>query len=98
MSVGKKHPAKKKLMALTSALEAATAYDDTSKFDLMVDAAAQLKDFVAVDGVSLTRTDKIQVLKTFTKAKVRAFMGGTPHSYRMFRTLETISSDLVKLL
>ncbi len=98
MSVGKKHSHKKKLLALTSALETATAYDDTSKFDLLVDAAAQLKDLVAVDGVSFTRTDKIQLLKTFTKAKVRAFMSGTPDSYRTFRTLETISSDLVKLL
>lgn len=98
MSVGKKKSSKKRLLALTSALETATAYDDLSKFDLMVDAAAQLKDFVALDGVSLSRTDKIQLLKTFTRAKVRAFMFGTPDSYRTYRTLETIGSDLVKLL
>ncbi len=97
MSVGKKHSSKKKLLELTSTLETA-AYDDASKFDLMVDAAAQLKDLVAVDGVSLTRTDKIELLKTFTRVKVRAFMAGTTESYRTFRVLETISTDLVRLL
>jgi len=98
MSVGKSHSSKKKLLALTSALETATAYDDTSKFDMMVDAAAQLKDLLALEGVSLSRADKVQLLKSFTRAKVRAFMTGTAESYRTFRTLETISSDLVKLL
>jgi hypothetical protein len=98
MSVGKAHSSKKKLLALTCALESATAYDDTSKFDMMIDAAAQLKDLLALEGVSLSPADKIQLLKTFTKAKVRAFMVGTTESYRTFRTLETIGSDLVKLL
>lgn len=98
MSIGKKHSSKKKLLALTCALETATAYDDSSKFDMMVDAAAQLKDLLALEGVSLTRADKIQLLKTFTRAKVRAFMVGTTESYRTFRALETIGSNLVKLL
>jgi hypothetical protein len=98
MSVGKRHSSKKKLLALSSVLETATVYDDASKFDLMIDAAAQLKDLLALEGVSLSRADKIQLLKTFTRAKVRAFMVGTTESYRTFRTLETIGSDLVKLL
>lgn len=98
MAVTKKVSPKKKLLALTSALETAAVYDDTSRFDLVVDAASQLKDLVAVESVSLSRADKIQVLKTFTRAKVRAFMGGTADSYRTFRTLETISNDLVKML
>jgi hypothetical protein len=98
MSVGNKHSSKKKLQALTCALETATAYEDTSRFDLMVDAAVQLKDLLALEGVSLSRADKIQLLKTFTRAKVRAFMVGTTESYRTFRTLEMIGSDLVKLL
>jgi hypothetical protein len=98
MTVTKKLSRKKKLLELASALETAAVYDDASRFDLVVDAAAQLKDLVALESVSLSRADKIQVLKTFTKAKVRAFMGGSADSYRTFRTLETISSDLVKML
>lgn len=98
MAITKKVSQKKKLLALASALETAAAYDDTSRFDFVVDAAAQLKDLVSVGGVSLSRADKIQVLKNFTRAKVRAFMGGTADSYRTFRTLETIGSDLVKML
>ena len=86
----------KKLQVLTSALETAVAYDSTPSFDLMVDAASQLKGLV--EEVSLSRTDKIQLLKAFNRAKVRVFMTGTAESYRAFRTLETISSDLVKLL
>lgn len=98
MSTGKKYSSKRKLLTLASTLETAAVYDDTSKFDLMVDAAAQLKDMLALEGVSLSRTDKIQLLKTFTRAKVRAFMTGTAESYRTFLTLELIGSDLVKLL
>ena len=97
MSIGKKQSSKKRLLALTSALETATLYDE-SRFDLVVDTAAQLKDLLALESISLSRTDKIQLLKTFTRAKVRAFMAGTTESYRTFRTLETIRSDLVKLL
>ena len=98
MPIGKKHPSKKKLLALTSMLETATLYDDKYRFDLMVDAAVQLRDLLVLEGVSLSRTDKVQLLKTLTKVKVRAFMTGTDESYRTFRTLESIGSDLVKLL
>ena len=89
---------KKKFLAVASAFETAVAYDDSSKYDLMIDAAAQLRTMLAGDDVDLTRADKVRVLKSLTKAKVRAFMKGTNESYRTFRTLDTISTDIVKLL
>jgi len=97
MPIGKKH-SKKKILALTSVLETATVYGDVAKFDLMVNTAEQLRDLLIMEGVSLSRADKVQLLKAFTKVKVRAFMAGTDESYRTFRTLESIGSDLVKLL
>jgi len=89
---------KKKLLAVTSALETAVAYDDNSKYDLMVDAATQLRSMLAGDDVLLTGSDKVRILKSLTKAKVRAFMQGTTESYQTFRTLDTITTDIVKLL
>lgn len=89
---------KKKFMAVASALETAVAYDDNSKYELMVDAASQLRTILAGDEVALTRADKVRVLKSLTKAKVRAFMKGSPESYRTFRTLDSISTDIVRLL
>lgn len=89
---------KKRFLAVASTLETAVAYDDSSKYDLMIDAAAQLRTMLTGDDVALTRADKVRVLKSLTKAKVRAFMKGTTESYQTFRTLDTISTDIVKLL
>lgn len=96
--VGSRLKSKKRFLALTSALETVVAYDDCSKYELMIDAATQIKDLLLLDNAYLSRSDKIRIVKSVTRAKVKAFRGGTPDSYSTFKTLETISSDLVKLL
>lgn len=87
---------KKKFMGLTSALE--MAYEDPTRYGVVVDAASQLCDMLRQDEVSLTTPEKLRVMKSVTKAKVRAFMGGASDNYKTFKTLDTISGDLVQLL
>jgi hypothetical protein len=87
---------KKRVMGLTSALE--MAYVDPARYDVIVDAASQLCDILKGEEVSLTMGEKVRVLKSVTRAKVKAFMGGTSDDYKTFKTLDEISGDLVQLL
>ncbi|MEW6036082.1 MAG: hypothetical protein AB1529_05700 [Candidatus Micrarchaeota archaeon] len=86
---------KKKLMGLTTELE---MYDDPMRYEVVVDAASQLRTLLREEELSLTMGEKLRVLKSVTKAKVRAFMGGPSDNYRTFKTLDAISGDLVQLL
>jgi hypothetical protein len=86
---------KKKLMGLTTEIE---MYDDPMRYEVVVDAATQLRTLLKEEELSLTMGEKLRVLKSVTKAKVRAFMGGTSDNYRTFKTLDAISGDLVQLL
>ncbi len=88
--------AKKKLMGLTTALE--MGYVDPTRYDVVVDAASELCTLLRGQDMSLTMGEKVRVLKSVTRAKVRAFMGGTADDYKTFRTLDSISNDLVRLL
>jgi hypothetical protein len=87
---------KKRFMGLTSALEMTT--DDPSRYDVVVDAASQLCTMLKASEVSLTMSEKLRVLKSVTRAKVKAFRGGAVDDYRTFRTLDEISGNLVRLL
>jgi len=89
---------KKRFLGLTSALETAVRYGDSSRYGHMVNAAAELRNILRNDELDLTRAEKVRVVKSITKAKVKAFMEGTPDSYKTFKTLDTISNDLVQLL
>jgi len=97
LSTGKlRSRTKKKAMGLTSAME--MAYEDPTRYGVIVDAASQLCSMLREDEVSLTTAEKLRVMKSLTKAKVRAFIGGTSDNYKTFKTLDSISSDLVQLL
>ena len=87
---------KKKVMGLTTALE--MGYVDPLKYEIVVDAASQLCTLLRGQEVSLTMGEKVRVLKSVTRAKVRAFRGGPTDDYKTFRTLDSISNDLVQLL
>ncbi len=87
---------KKKFMGLTSAME--MAYEDPTRYGVVADAASQLCDMLQQDEVSLTTAEKLRVMKSLTKAKVKAFMGGTSDNYRAFKTLDGISNNLIQLL
>ncbi|NYZ73783.1 hypothetical protein H0O00_01445 [Candidatus Micrarchaeota archaeon] len=91
-----KSRSKKKFMGLTSAME--MAYEDPTRYGVVVDAASQLCDMLQQDEVSLTTAEKLRVMKSLTKAKVRAFMGGVSDNYRAFKSLDGISNSLIQLL
>jgi len=89
---------KKRFLGLTSALETAIRYGNPSGYAQMVDTAAELRNILRNEELDLTRGEKVRVVKSITRAKVKAFMDGTADSYRTFKTLDTISNDLVQLL
>jgi hypothetical protein len=91
-----KSRSKKKFMGLTSAME--MAYEDPTRYGVVVDAASQLCDMLQQDEVSLTTAEKLRVMKSLTKAKVQAFIGGASDNYRAFKSLDGISNSLVQLL
>ena len=95
-SHAKQSKTKKKVLGLTSALEMANA--DPTRYDVVVDAASQICSLLKDEDVSLTMGEKVRMVKSVAKAKVKAFMGGTADDYRAFRTLDAISADLVQLL
>jgi hypothetical protein len=87
---------RKKVLGLTSALEMANA--DPTRYDVVVDAASQICTLLRAEDVSLTMGEKVRMVKSVAKAKVRAFMGGPADDYRAFRTLDALSANLVQLL
>lgn len=76
------------------ALEMAVEKNDTA----VIDKAANLRNQLRRNGYSLSRAEKVRIVKALNKAKVTAIMGGTPESYSVFRNLDSISSDVVQLL
>ncbi|MEW6749158.1 MAG: hypothetical protein AB1295_05615 [Candidatus Micrarchaeota archaeon] len=87
---------KKKAMGLTTELE--MAYEDPTRYGVVVDAASQLCDLLKDDCLSLTASEKVRVLKTLSRAKAKALRTGASENYRTFRVLDEISGDLVRLL
>jgi hypothetical protein len=82
-----------RLLSLAEGLEL-----DSSGFDAMVDAVAEMREGLQAEALSLSVADKLHVLKSLTRAKVRALRAGREDGYRTFRALEAISGDLVQLL
>lgn len=89
--------AEPRISGFTVALESAVECDP-SRYGVVVDMASQLRNMLLEDGVSLSIAEKMTVLKSLTRAKLRALRNGAKDNYRMFKTLDTISSDLVQLL
>lgn len=96
MSGSGQNRSKKKILGLASALEIAN--DDPSNYGVVIDAISQLTAMLKSSEISLTMSEKMQVIKSVTRAKVRAFRAGNSDDYRTFRTLDEISGDLVQLL
>ena len=84
--------AKSELLGLTTALDF-----DTSRAEV-VDAASAMCAMLKTQQISLSMAEKLTVIKSVTKAKVKAFMHGQEDDYRTFKTLDNISNDLVQLL
>lgn len=48
--------------------------------------------------LELTTSEKMQVVKSIARAKVRAFMVGPSDNYKTFKELDMIGNDLVQML
>jgi hypothetical protein len=81
---------------LVDALE--TAEFSESACSDIVDNAARLRNILRQQGVTISRTEKVRIVKALNKAKVRALMHGSRECYGAFRSLDSISSDVVQLL
>ena len=64
----------------------------------VVDSAARLRNLLRRENMSLSHQEKIRIVKALSKAKVRALMHGSCACYGAFRSLDSISSDVVQLL
>jgi hypothetical protein len=64
----------------------------------LVDTASRLRNQLRRNHCNLSHEDKVRIVKALNKAKVRALMGGTEDSFSKFRSLDSISSDVVSLL
>lgn len=84
--------AKSELMGLTSALDF-----DAGRAEV-VNAASAMYAMLKTQEISLEMAEKLTVIKSVTRAKVKAFMHGHEDDYKTFKTLDTISNDLVQLL
>lgn len=97
MSGPKIRSASPKLSRFTVALQSAVD-EDPSSYGVVVDMALQLRNMLVGERVSLSIAEKMTVLKSLTRAKLRALKSGGQDDYEMFRALDVIGSDLVQLL
>jgi hypothetical protein len=84
---------KDRLMSLADSFS-----DDSLAYDSVVDAAVQFRDSLKGEAVIFSMAEKLQVLKSLTRAKVRALRSGKQDDYRTFKALDAISGDLVQML
>ena len=64
----------------------------------IIDIASKLRNMLKENELALSRAEKIRLIKALNKAKVKAFLGGTGDYYRVFRSLDSISSDVLRLI
>jgi len=81
---------------LVRALEATVVSEDSCSN--AVDSAARLRNLLRRESISLSHEEKVRIVKALNKAKVRALMHGSCECYGAFRSLDSISSDVVQLL
>jgi len=74
-----------------------TAVDDNSCCSV-VDHAARLRNILRKERAFLSHEERVRIVKALNKAKVRALMHGTSECYGAFRSLDSISNDVVQLL
>ena len=85
---------KERLMGLTSMLEWGLDLENPHE-GFAVDVAEQLRTALESGEVSLSGAEKVRILKTITRAKVKALMGG---ELEEFQQLEHLGNKLVALL
>jgi len=89
---------RKRFLALASELESTLMFQDATGIQSMVDTALMLREILICEDLPLRREEKVRVLKTLTRARVRAYIGGSSDGYKAFKALDGISSDVMAAL
>lgn len=63
-----------------------------------IDAAMQVYNFMKTNSPQLNRSEKLLLIKSFSKAKARALLNDKTGDYSTFNTLHKISTELLSLL
>ncbi len=89
-----------KYLLLTAELENELTSHNQMNHSCMnvVNIAKTLREMIKKEEIELTKTEKIKLVKMFNQAKVNAVKTGTDDSFRIFNSLDSISSDVVTLL
>ncbi len=70
----------------------------SSKHAAIVATAVQIRGALSGCEVPLTNMEKVELMKTLNRAKVRVFLSGTDEGLKTFRILDTISNDVTRRL
>lgn len=95
-SVGRK--SRRRFLALATELESALLFDDASGIKDVVDTALSLKEFILCNSLPLKTAEKVRVLKTLSRARVRMCMSSIEESSSAFAALDGISMELMEIL
>lgn len=79
----------KKIMGLASSLD-----DPLS----VLDSISQLRSLLSAKSIELTIPEKLHIVKSMARAKVRALRSGQSDNYKTFKEIDLVSNDLVDLL
>lgn len=79
----------KKIMGLASSLD-----DPLS----VLDSISELRSLLSTESIELTIPEKLHIVKSMARAKVRALKIGQSDNYKTFKEIDLISNDLVDLL
>ncbi|MFH1521116.1 MAG: hypothetical protein ABID61_05715 [Candidatus Micrarchaeota archaeon] len=86
----RKHRIKaKKIMGLASSLD-----DSISVLNSII----ELRSLLGTESIELTIPEKLHIVKSMARAKVRAFKSGHTDNYKTFKEIDLIGTDLVNLL
>jgi hypothetical protein len=91
-----KESQRKLFFELAAELEAQSNYPRQPT--AIVETAKRLRDLLLTSNLELKRDEKIKLIKVMNRAKVRALMYDRENGYEVFSSLDSISSDVTKLL
>jgi hypothetical protein len=87
---------RERLLGLASVLEVSMQHSPP-EYDQMVNTAAMIRNMVK-NSNSLTSADKVRLVRGLAMAKAKVYHGGTPNAYNVYKKLDIISGELIRLL
>ncbi|MBD3210493.1 hypothetical protein GF318_03880 [Candidatus Micrarchaeota archaeon] len=88
---------KERLLGLARVLEA-SLQQQPPEHEQMVNAAAMIRNMVREEGAVLSTQEKTRLVRTIALAKARVYAEGTAEAYRMYKKLDAISDEVIRLL